>query len=237
MGQPINLDFLQMSSIIKIGRQISSFLGDIRNDEYKISFKYLKNCNRILDVGCGSGTFISLSPSTIEGIDINVENVEYCNSKGLKSVTGDCRQIPFEDSTFDGVHFSHVLQVMSPDDAVKTIRELARVVKPGGLIVITTLNWFPRFFRHPENVRAYPPDAIRKLFNSIYEASSPMYPSMPKLRQSYIWLRRPPLFELSSPAFHDLNRLFGIINLLQYRLFIRKYWTFDAYVSCLVRDS
>lgn len=226
-----------MPNIRTVGMKMSEFLGDIREDEYRISHGFLQGCSRILDVGCGSGTFMRRAPDRIEGLDYNPENVEFCRSQGFKACTGDARKLPFADGEFDGVHFSHVLQVFQSEDAVASIRELARVTRPGGLVVITTLNWFDRFYRHPENARAYPPDALRRLFSSINGASSPMFGRMPVLHQKQIWLRRPPLVELYSAVNHTRNQVSGVLNKLQYRLGLRKYWAFDAYVICFQKEG
>lgn len=217
--------------------QLSELLGDVRNDEYAVSYEFLRNCNRILDVGCGSGTFLRKAPEKIEGLDYNPENVDYCLSQGLKARPGDARKLPYADNEFDGVHLSHVLQVFHSEDAVSTIRELARVTSPGGLVVITTLNWFDRFYRHPENARAYPPDALRRLFASLNGASSPMFKGTPSLIQRRIWLRRPPLIQFYSAVNHTRDRMAGVINKLQYRIWLRKYWAFDAYVVCFQKPS
>src|SRR5206468_7248320 len=43
---------------------------------------------------------------------------------------GDARSLPFEDGTFDGLTFTYLLRYV--EDPAATLRELARVVKPGG---------------------------------------------------------------------------------------------------------
>ena len=106
----------------------------------------LQGCEHILDAGCGTGTFLELCGGRAEGIDINPDNVEYCQKKGLPAVLGSVLEIPFDAESFDGVHCSHVMQVFAPDDAVRMMRELGRVTKKKGVVIISTLNWFPRFF-------------------------------------------------------------------------------------------
>lgn len=211
------------------GHFLMNLLGSSRDDEYKHSFKFFDGCSKIVDVGCGTGTFMELAPDRMSGIDFNPENIEVCKAKGLDAQVGDALSIPFEDNSFDGAYCSHLMQVFLPHQAAKLMSELGRVVKPGGKIIIVTLNWFERFFRHPENVRAYPPDAIHRYFARANGSQSPMFPGIPKMRQEGIWLRRAPLFELYSPKSHTLNRIYGVISRLQYVLMLRKYWCFDAY--------
>ena len=45
---------------------------------------------------------------------------------------GDARSLPFEDGVFDALTFTYLLRYV--DDPAATLRELARVVKPGGSI-------------------------------------------------------------------------------------------------------
>jgi len=213
----------------RAGRFLMDVLGDSRDDEYKHSFKFFDGSHKIIDVGCGTGTFMELSPDRISGIDFNPDNIEVCKAKGLDAQVGDGLSIPFDDNSFDGAYCSHLMQVFLPHQAAKLMSELGRVVKPQGKIVIVTLNWFERFFRHPENVRAYPPDAIHRYFAKANGSQSPMFPGIPTMRQENIWLRRAPLLEFYSPISHTRNRIYGVINRLQYVLMLRKYWCFDSY--------
>ncbi len=214
----------------RIGRRIHE-LGDVRSREYRAAYRFLESSPRVLDIACGTGTFLALRPKTTIGLDINPANVEYCQKRGLEAIVGSALQLPFEDKSFDGVHCSHLIQVFSPADAVQTIREMGRVVKPGGAVVLTTLNWFPRFFRHPENVRAYPPDAIWRLFAGQRGAQSPMFPNVPVLQQEKIWLRRPPLVEFYSAVSYRRAQISGVLNSLQSAIGLSKYWRFDAYTA------
>jgi demethylmenaquinone methyltransferase/2-methoxy-6-polyprenyl-1,4-benzoquinol methylase len=53
-------------------------------------------------------------------------------SKKVRLEEGDARALPFADGTFDALTFTYLLRYV--DDAEATLRELARVVKPGGTI-------------------------------------------------------------------------------------------------------
>jgi SAM-dependent methyltransferase len=216
-----------------IGRRLLS-MGDPRPQEYRFAFGFLSDAKTILDVGCGTGTFCELAPERMVGIDINPDNVALCNSKGIKAQVGSALDLPWPDESFDGVHCSHLLQVFRPDEAVKCISELARVTKPGGTIVITTLNDFRRFYRHPENVRPYPPDALFRLFFAKpVGSSSPMWSGIPQVRELGIRRRRPPLVELEFPSSRALARVAGALNGLQLGLNLRKFWSFNAYTLAL----
>jgi demethylmenaquinone methyltransferase/2-methoxy-6-polyprenyl-1,4-benzoquinol methylase len=52
----------------------------------------------------------------------------------VRLVEGSADALPFEDGRFDGLTFTYLLRYV--DDPVATLRELARVVKPGGSIAM-----------------------------------------------------------------------------------------------------
>jgi ubiquinone/menaquinone biosynthesis C-methylase UbiE len=126
----------------------------------KLSFKYLKDCDKILDVACGVGRFVSLAPEQIMGIDHNEESVKTCKEKGLNVIQGNALDLPFEDESFDAVHSAHVIEHLQPNDAYTYLKEINRVVKVGGIVCIKAplLHW--RFYNDLTHVRPYNPQAI-----------------------------------------------------------------------------
>ena len=220
-------------------RKIYEFIRDKVNTrvyENKIAYTYLKNCKKILDIGCGTGVFISMNPVKITGVDYNTLNVKVCKEKGYKAVEGDALNLPFDDNSFDGVYLAHVLHIFNNKEVFQCMKEMVRVVKPGGKIVINTLGDYKRRYIHAENSRPYPPIAIRGMFNvpNPDTETSPVVTGLPSdISQLNIWFRRPALLDLMSHSSYKLNGLFNLLNGIQYSLFLRKYWTFDAYIIVL----
>lgn len=215
--------------LVRWGTRVADALGSVREEEYRHVLAYVGEAERILDVGCGTGTLLAKAPERFVGVDLNPENVDFCLSRGLTAQLGDAAVLQFPDESFDAATCSHVMQALSPADAASLVRELGRVVKPGGSVVITNVNWSPEVFRDPQSVRPYPPAALNAYFAHRHGAQSPAYPEMPDLRQTKIWCRRPPLIRLRS-ARRTLNRVCGIINRVQYKLGLRRWWTYDAYI-------
>ncbi len=94
---------------------------------------------RILDAGCGTGgTTVELRRfGSVVGIDLVWDALQPARSRGLTSLTrGSIEDLPFATASFDVVTSFEViyhLGVGSDDDA---LRELRRVLKPAGLLLL-----------------------------------------------------------------------------------------------------
>jgi demethylmenaquinone methyltransferase/2-methoxy-6-polyprenyl-1,4-benzoquinol methylase len=78
----------------------------------------------------GRITGIDLTPEMLHAGAVNVSNSAHAGRVSL--VMGRAEDLPFPDRTFDALTFTYLLRYV--DDPAKTLRELVRVVKPGGLV-------------------------------------------------------------------------------------------------------
>jgi demethylmenaquinone methyltransferase/2-methoxy-6-polyprenyl-1,4-benzoquinol methylase len=98
----------------------------------------------VLDVATGTaGVALSIAGSTaadVVGIDLTPamlrrgnDRIDAGGTRGrIRLVVGRGEQLPFPDATFDALTFTYLLRYVA--DPAATLRELARVVKPGGRI-------------------------------------------------------------------------------------------------------
>ncbi len=137
---------------------------------------------RILDAGCGTGVFTLdylAAGAHVVGLDISEPMLALAVAKAsgypFVAVQGDMLALPFEDDHFDKAVSVTALEFI--EDARKAVDELFRVTKPGGLVVVGTLNalspWAARrrakteqgqrhilegaFFRSPDELLALGP--------------------------------------------------------------------------------
>ena len=99
---------------------------------------------RILDVGCGTGANLKtlFEFGEAEGVDISPDALQFCRERGLNHVKlGAAEELPYEDGTFDLVTALDVVEHL--DDDVGGLREMRRVLRPGGraLIFVPTFMW------------------------------------------------------------------------------------------------
>jgi SAM-dependent methyltransferase len=93
---------------------------------------------RILDVGCGTGTMLTYLArfGNAEGVDIDAEAVGYCHDRGLQQVTQSAADsLPFDNDTFELVTALDVIEHI--DDDLGALREIRRVLRPGGRLLLT----------------------------------------------------------------------------------------------------
>ena len=94
---------------------------------------------RLLDCGCGTGTNLSLlrSRSDAFGFDLTPGGLRYARTHGgLRVARASITDVPFKASTFDVVTSFDVLQCLTEEQETRAMAGMARVLKPGGAIVL-----------------------------------------------------------------------------------------------------
>ena len=110
--------------------------------EFKVIADLLPNNTRVLDVGCGDGSLMSLLNEEkhieVRGLELNQENVQECIHKGLPVIQGNAETElhQFPDKSFDYVVLSQTLQAFYEPE--KVLRNLLRI---GKSVVISIPNF------------------------------------------------------------------------------------------------
>jgi SAM-dependent methyltransferase len=114
------------SSLLKVGRELGSF-------------------TRILDFGCGCGRTLvhmkALAPrAQFDGADIDVKALEWCRRNlnfATFSLSKEKPPIDYAADTFDFIYVISVFTHLGEDYQFLWLKELQRIAKPGGILLLT----------------------------------------------------------------------------------------------------
>lgn len=108
----------------------------------------------VLDIGCGANHLAkAFAARGIEAEGIDVDRADF-----------EKDDLPYKDNQFETAILNAVIEHLAkPDNLMK---ELSRVLKPGGLVIVRTTNWrmdFRNFFNDPTHVKPYVPESLGTL--------------------------------------------------------------------------
>lgn len=127
---------------------------DVKFKKY-LNLLGMKKGEKVLDVGCGEGIFLARVAKTYgadcTGIDISKRLIATAKSLRLRSGqahqlrfrVADATQLPFKDNKFDYVLSFDVLEHIQNQG--KVLFEMMRVLKPGGLLLLYSINKNQRY--------------------------------------------------------------------------------------------
>lgn len=123
-------------------------LSSITTNRVEVAYKItssMKNKPFVLDLGCGFGEavryFNERSIKTI-GVDSCPHSIRECvrQDKNNKYLIGNALNIPFKPNTFDIVLFLDVIEHLPKGKEIKALKEINRVLKKGGMVILSTPN-------------------------------------------------------------------------------------------------
>jgi ubiquinone/menaquinone biosynthesis C-methylase UbiE len=139
-----------------------SFIGPLLDSDYRrrvqspdklIERSGIKEGMRVLEVGCGSGAFVTyvaravgekghvyaldIEPKMLNQLRKKLARPEYQDIKNVEIIESSAYTLPFNDSSLDLVYMVTVLYEIP--DKNKALQEVLRVLKPGGIFAVSEL--------------------------------------------------------------------------------------------------
>lgn len=113
------------------------YLGFMREIE-----RNLPEGSRVLEAGCGTGQTLSSLSVRHEtyGLDISRAALNIARNNCKNPVLGNVFNLPFDDNSFDLVYNSGVIEHFKDPCNIDAIKELVRVTKPSGRVIIIVPN-------------------------------------------------------------------------------------------------
>lgn len=145
------ITWLRQISVLKKVRKISSF--------------YAHQTGKVIDIGCADGAFLFNIKKRKWDVYGSEHSASFATSPYLRDINvhiGDIDRLKADDSSFDVVTLWHVFEHLA--DPNRYLKEINRILKPNGLLVITLPNiasWQSRLFK----AQWFHLDAPRHLFN------------------------------------------------------------------------
>lgn len=105
--------------------------------------KFLKGAKRILDLGCGDGSFLEVLNQKFPqietlGVDPSSAGAEICRAKDIKVCEKTLSECRLSKESFDLVTAFHVLEHL-PNPNIE-LEELKKILKPSGYLILSTPN-------------------------------------------------------------------------------------------------
>lgn len=110
---------------------------------YRFSLPHVRGC-RVLDAGCGVGwgsaLLVEAEASEVVGVDLDPKTVEDARRRvpAATFLVGDLMDLPFDDDSFDVVVCFEAIEHTGDTD--RTLDQLARVLRPNGLLFVSSPN-------------------------------------------------------------------------------------------------
>lgn len=178
-------DYFQNPAFLESSRM---FMLDTELRELCIRWIGIKEYNRILDVGCGTGKFTEYLAQGVRncyfaGIDNDRNLLAYAQNHKAESkgntfsfLEGDALHMPFPDNHFD-VTVSHTF-LTNISNVHKALQEMKRVTKTGGVVASVTAQDFSAIPCYP----GYYPEKYRKMLENYYQLYQQMHKAYEEIK-------------------------------------------------------
>ena len=208
--------------VIIDSHEVAEHLKDEHLDRYRFAYTFAQG-KRILDIACGTGygshMLSSAGAKSVTGIDISLESIEYARrfeSNNLTFSQGNALSLKsIKDNSFDLVVSFETIEHLN--DPRRFLSELRRILKSGGILIISTPNrhftspfyWLNHRPRNRFHIFELNPREFRSLLSEFFLVDS-VYGQ--HLLPSWIsWWPVLSLLKVSSLLFSRRDKIYGRI--------------------------
>lgn len=137
-----NPEQLEQEHVQDVYEAIADHFSHTRYGTWPRVSEFLKGLpagTRVADVACGNGKYWWVNRDLkMKGCDLSQGLVDICRARGLDVVVADALDLPWEDESFDvSICVALLHHISSKERRLQVLRELLRIVRPGGQILVT----------------------------------------------------------------------------------------------------
>ena len=181
--------------------------------ELKFLFDYVKNNDKVLDLGCGNARYFEfLKDKQIEyiGVDNSEELIKIARKRypQTKFQNADALKLPFPDNYFDKIYSIAVFHhIPSQELRMRFLKEAKRVLKPGGIFILTA--W--KFHRKKEIYFLIKYTILKLIGKSELDFKDVFEPWQNKFERYYHWFSQRELKRLVKRSGFKIKKI-GIVK-------------------------
>jgi ubiquinone/menaquinone biosynthesis C-methylase UbiE len=148
--------------------KIKFYLRMVLDLQFASVYRHLKPLMRsfngkVLDVGAGNSPFEHLLNKNVDYVGLDIKDSNTFDYQNKKIVHYDGKQMPFDDSSFEHLICTEVLEHVAEPGLL--ISEVHRILKPDGTAIFT-IPWSARFHYKPYDYHRYTPSMLTILFTN-----------------------------------------------------------------------
>lgn len=144
----VNQDFEKYAEIKPFNKKIASMWRTVFQDSCKKINKFPSQI-KILDYGCGDGKYFDefrkygIKQTNIFGVEVSKKRIQRCKKIGMKNtyLIDGISPLPFKNNSFDIINMMEVIEHIPIYLSYSTLKEIARVTRTSGILLISTPNY------------------------------------------------------------------------------------------------
>ena len=137
----------QKSSLQNFSRLLKRLFSKITKRDKKAIFydklrRYLSPKSKVLDIGCGDGSFLRKAKENFvcTGIEISGYLASLARKhSGFRVISGNFLDMEFNNEEYDGVTLISLLEHL--DDPLQAVKKCSEFLRPGGILLLKTVNY------------------------------------------------------------------------------------------------
>jgi ubiquinone/menaquinone biosynthesis C-methylase UbiE len=161
---------------------------------------YIDKTSKILDIGSGDGSFArAINRHDVYMFDGNANTIKMLEKEFSNVKHGKIPILPYENSFFDLIHTSHLIEHLQVDELYNMLKEIDRCLKVGGHLVISAPLLWSEFYDDMSHFKPYNPKLFEKYLNWGVECCC----TRPLISNKYRILRK--VYRYNMLPYDDMN--------------------------------